>query len=333
MVAPRRRLPGLHPQLRRRERRRDRRHRGHPQPPRVPARPRGRRAVGQPVVPVADGGRRVRRGGLPRDRPPLRHPRRGAPADRGCSRPGAPRARRHRPQPHLGRASRGSGRRSRASPGSPARARYVFRDGRGAARRRAAEQLAERLRRPGVDPRRVARRPSRRSGTCTSSTRASRTSTGRTTRCGPSSRRSCASGSTSASTASGSTSPTGSRRTPPCPTSRPMPTPGAWTRAIRSGVRTAPTRSTGPGGGSRMSYGGDRVFVGRDRPDGARRRHAPRPLPAAGRAAPGVRLRLPSLDVGRRRAAGRDRPDGRDAGSHRGARDVGALEPRRDPPR
>ena len=35
----------------------------------VPARPRGRRALGQPVVPVADGGRRLRRGRLPRDRP------------------------------------------------------------------------------------------------------------------------------------------------------------------------------------------------------------------------------------------------------------------------
>ena len=38
-----------------------------------------------------------------------------------------------------------------AGPGSPARARYMFRDGRGRARRAAAEQLAEQLRRAGVD--------------------------------------------------------------------------------------------------------------------------------------------------------------------------------------
>ena len=43
----------------------------------------------------------------------------------------------------------GAGRRRRAR---PERARYVFRDGRGAGRRRAAEQLAVGLRRPGLDP-------------------------------------------------------------------------------------------------------------------------------------------------------------------------------------
>ena len=38
-----------------------------------------------------------------------------------------------------------------AGPGSPARDRYVFRDGTGRGRREAAEQLALDLRRPGLD--------------------------------------------------------------------------------------------------------------------------------------------------------------------------------------
>ena len=44
-----------------------------------------------------------------------------------------------------------------AGPGSPERARYIFRDG-AARRRRAAEQLGERLRRPRLDPDRRGRR-------------------------------------------------------------------------------------------------------------------------------------------------------------------------------
>ena len=39
-----------------------------------------------------------------------------------------------------------------AGPGSPERERYIFRDGRGRERRAAAQRLAVRLRRPGVDP-------------------------------------------------------------------------------------------------------------------------------------------------------------------------------------
>ena len=46
-----------------------------------------------------------------------------------------------------------------AAPGSSARDRFVFRDGRGAARRAAAEQLAVHVRRPGVDPRVADGRP------------------------------------------------------------------------------------------------------------------------------------------------------------------------------
>ena len=64
-----------------------------------------------------------------------------------------------------------------AGPGSPERARYVFRPGQGARRRAAAQRLAEHVRRPRLDP----GRPTA-SGTCTCSPRASRTSTGRTPR-------------------------------------------------------------------------------------------------------------------------------------------------------
>ena len=90
-----------------------------------------------------------------------------------------------------------------AAPGSPERARYLFRDGRGPDGERAAEQLAVGLRRPGVDPgarRAVVPAPVR--------PRAARPGLhqprGRRRPRG----RSCASGWTAASTASGSTSPT-----------------------------------------------------------------------------------------------------------------------------
>ena len=39
----------------------------------------------------------------------------------------------------------------RAAPGSPERARYIFRDGKGASGERAAEQLAQQFRRRGLD--------------------------------------------------------------------------------------------------------------------------------------------------------------------------------------
>ena len=48
-----------------------------------------------------------------------------------------------------------------AAPGSPERDRYIFRDGRGAGRRRAAQRLAERVRRAGVDARDGGRRRAR----------------------------------------------------------------------------------------------------------------------------------------------------------------------------
>ncbi len=81
VVAVRRHLPGLRPQLRGRERRRHRRPRGRAGAPRLPQGPRRRRHLVQPLVPEPDGRRRLRRAGLPRHRPPVRHARRGG----GCS--------------------------------------------------------------------------------------------------------------------------------------------------------------------------------------------------------------------------------------------------------
>ena len=71
-----------------------------------------------------------------------------------------------------------------AGRGSPERARYIFRDGRGAAAASAAERLAVGLRRAGLDPASTGRR----SGTSTCSPPSSPTSTGATRRCTRSSR-------------------------------------------------------------------------------------------------------------------------------------------------
>ena len=66
------------------------------------ARARRRRHLDQPLVPVTDGRRRLRRGRLPRHRTALRHPGRGRPGDRRGARGRHPRAARHRAQPHFG---------------------------------------------------------------------------------------------------------------------------------------------------------------------------------------------------------------------------------------
>ena len=127
VVARRRHLPGLPAQLRRRQRRRHRR----------PGRPAGaaclpgrlgrRRDLVQPVVPVADGGRRLRRGRLPGHRPGLRHAGRGG---------GAASPRRTRSgiriiidvvPNHCSDAHPGSGRRWPPGPGSAARELFWFR--------------------------------------------------------------------------------------------------------------------------------------------------------------------------------------------------------------
>ena len=101
------------------------------QSPRPPRRPRHRRGVAHPVLHVTAGGRRLRRRRLPRRRPAVRHPRRLRRP--GRRRPPARRAGHRRPgaQPHLRPAPVVPGGAGRPSPGSAARRRYVFRDGRG----------------------------------------------------------------------------------------------------------------------------------------------------------------------------------------------------------
>ena len=98
-----------------------------------------------------------------------------------------------------------------AGPGSPERARYLFRDGRGedgASRRTTGSRSSAARRGRGS---RTA------SGTSTSSTAPSPTSTGATPRCRRCSRTCSGSGSTAASTASGSTWPTACSRRPSLP--------------------------------------------------------------------------------------------------------------------
>ena len=147
--------------------------------------------------------------------------------------------------------------------------------------------------RPGPGPTNPDGTPA--SGTCTCSRPSSRTSTGTTPRSARSSRTSCGSGSTAASTASGSTRRrcgqgpgaargAGATRRPAAPVRRPRRAPRHLPRA---GARS-PTR-----------YRGDR---GPDRRDLAARRRAVRALPAPGRDAHRVQLRLPRPALGRRRA-------------------------------
>ncbi len=173
----------------------------------VPARPRRRRALVQPLVPVAARRQRLRRRRLPRDRPRVRDARRGRGADRGRARRSAS-ARSSTSSRTTSRTStRGSATRS-----PPARARPSARaSGSGAAAATtaaAAERLAVDLRRLGVDAGRQTA-----SGTCTCSRRSSPTSTGRIPTSGRSTRTSCGSGSTAASPACGSTRPRCSSRT------------------------------------------------------------------------------------------------------------------------
>ena len=157
-----------------------------------------------------------------------------------------------------------------AGPGSPERARYMFREGSRPRRVAAAQQLGVRLRRSGLDPRR-----GRRSGTSTSSTPPSPTSTGATPRSATCSRTCCASGSTRAWTASASTSPTASTRRSRCATrssrrasARPPARSTATTRWCPSSSRTSRcgtsprcTTSTAAGAPSSTRVGDDRMAV------------------------------------------------------------------------
>ena len=111
-----------------------------------------------------------------------------------------------------------------AGPGSPERARFVFRDGRGPDGALPPNDWSSRFGGPAWT--RVA---DGRSGTCTCSRRASRTSTGPTPRCAPTSSAPCASGSTAAWTASASTSRTAWSSRTACPTTT------AWSGAPGAG--------------------------------------------------------------------------------------------------
>ena len=159
-------------------------------------------------------------------------------------------------------------------------------------RRAAAERLAvaSSAARPGPgSPGR------RRSGTCTCSRPSSRTSTGTTRRSARSSRTSCGSGSTAASTASASTRATCWSRTRRCPTRPAAPGRPAPVRGPRRGARDLPGLARG-----RRLLPRAAVFVAEVwLPDAERLR----PVPAPGRAAHRVQLRLPGLPLGRRGAA------------------------------
>ena len=124
------------------------------------------------------------------------------------------------------------GSRPRSPPGPARRSARATCSARPGATASAAQQLGERVRRAGLDP-----RPSRRPAVVPAPVRRprSRTSTGTTRRCGPTSSGRCGSGSTAASTGSASTSPTRWSRTAGCPT---------WRRA--NDVRARPPSVLGP---------------------------------------------------------------------------------------
>ncbi len=119
VVAQRRHLPDLHPQLRGWERGRHGRPRRGSFEARLPARPRCRRAVVHPLVRVPARRRRVRRRGLPHHPPLLRRPGRGRGAHPRGARPWHPHDHRHRPPTTSPTSTRGSSGRSRRLPARP----------------------------------------------------------------------------------------------------------------------------------------------------------------------------------------------------------------------
>ena len=209
-----------------------------------PCRPaRRRRGLAVADLSVADGRHGLRRLGLHRDRPGVRHARRLRPADRARARARAQGDHRPGAQPHLGPAS--LVRREPVGPRQP-QGRLV-RLGRPAARRRAAEQLALGVRRPGVGmgvaaaavlPAQLPHQPARpelpRSRRCR-------------TRCSTC----CGSGSSAASTGSGSTRSTSTSTTASCgrtrrpsatsPRRRSTPTTCRTMFATRTSRRTSPS--------------------------------------------------------------------------------------------
>ena len=297
------------------------------------SRARRRCHLADPVLPVAAGRRRLRRRRLPRHRPAVRHPRRLRRAARRRPRPRAAGDRRPRPQPHVRRAPVVPRRARRAARAARSGARYLFRDGSRTATVERRRTTGEHVRRPGVDPRRRRRRDARAVVPAPVRRRSSPTSTGRTRRCGPSSSRSCASGSTAASTASASTSPTGWPRTRRCPTSAAVRPPT---------VRRPPSRppALGPGRGPRRLprvAAAERRLSPASGCSSARRGSRPRSASPATCAPTSCTRRSTSTSCSRRwdAAALRTAIDAQHRRPRRGRRaaDVGAVEPRRRPPR
>ena len=130
LVAARGDLPDLPALVRRLQRRRHRRPARHHRAPALPARPRRRRGLALALLHLAAGRRRLRRRRLPRRRPALRHARRRRRDDRPRPRP--------RPAVIVDLVPNHSSDEHEwfqaalaAGPGSPERARYLFRDGQG----------------------------------------------------------------------------------------------------------------------------------------------------------------------------------------------------------
>ena len=289
-------------------------------PPALPARPRRRRDLVQPLVPVADGRRRLRRRRLPRHRPGLRHAGRGRGAHRRGARAGHPHHRRHRARTTAPTSTRGSRRRWRR-PGLAGAGPVLVPRRPGATATTAAQRLARRSSAarpgPGVPDGAVVPAPVR--------PRAARLQLGpprgaRGVRGHP-----AVLVRPRASTASGSTRPRCCVKDPALPEVARTGTPHPFHRP-----RRACTTSTAPGGGS-PTRTRDRALIGEVwLPDVG----ALRQLPAPGRAAHRVQLRLPRLPVGRRRLL-RECIDAHAARARAGRRPghLGAVQPRRDPAR
>ena len=127
----------------------------------LPARPRRRRRLALAVLHLAAGRRRLRRRRLPRRRPALRHPRRRRRADRRAPTSSACKVIVDLVPNHSSDEHEWFQAALAAGPGSPERARYLFRDGQGEHGELPPNNWAVGLRRPGLDPRHRARRHAR----------------------------------------------------------------------------------------------------------------------------------------------------------------------------
>ena len=161
LVARRGDLPGLSAQLRRQQRRRHGRPGGRTFPTPVSARPRRGRRVAEPLLRLAAGRRRLRRGRLPGRRPHVRQPARRRRPDPRRPRAGPADHRRPRPQPLL-RPARVVQAGARGGAGFAAARPLPLPARQGRERRTAAQRLGVHLRRPRLDAgHRAGRHPGR----------------------------------------------------------------------------------------------------------------------------------------------------------------------------